>query len=510
MATTSPDVTLTKTGGRRLDRPGWLRATVIGLAVVALAAAGWLYWRSLKPITISVDGQEQVVRTRAGDVGQLWAQIGYHPHPEDRLTLPAGEMAAGAGVIIERARPVLLTADGYSAEAWTHAATAGDFLTEQGILLGDNDRLRLQGQVAERETALPPAVWLGEADGRRHPTWQQTTPPLSLSIERAVPVLLLDGHQAPIRFETLATTVGGALAAAGIPVYEGDVVFPALGSRVQAGQSLVIWRSLPVEVQVDGRRLSTRPRQDTVGDALAEMGVALVGLDRVAPPLHARLRPHAQIRVTRVREDVVYEEQHLPFQVVYVGDDNLAIDQQRLVHPGSEGVLRKRHRIRYEDGAEVERRLEDQWQASAPQNKVIAFGRKIEPLTLETPDGPITYWRKMRVYTTAYSPARSGTSPSAPWYGRTRIGLPLDKGLVAVDPSIIPMRSQMYIPGYGIGLAADTGGGVNGRFIDLGYNDANYQPWHWWTDIYLLWPPPPAYTIPYLLPNYPRFPDRRR
>lgn len=510
MATTSPDATLTKTGGRVLDRSGWLRPAVVSLALVALVTAGWLNWRSLKPITIIVDGQEQVVRSRAEGLGQLWAQLGYHPRPEDRLRLSPAGLSQGARVMIERARPVQLAVDGYSSQVWTRAATAGDLLAEQGILLGENDRLWLQGLAAERETALPPAVWAGEDDGRRHPAWQQTALPLSLSLERAVPVTLLDSGKPPIVFETLATTVGEALAAAGVPVYEGDAVFPALSSRVQAGQRLAIWRSLPIEVQVDGRRFATRTRQETVGDALAEMGVALVGLDRVAPPLHAHLRSFTDIRVTRVREDVLYEEEFLPFQVVYVGDDSVAIDQQRLVHPGSQGILRKRHRIRYEDGVEVERRLEDQWQASAPQNKVIAYGRKIEPLSLETPDGPITYWRKMRVYTTAYSPARSGTPRSAPWYGRTRIGLPLSKGLVAVDPSIIPMRSQMYIPGYGIGMAADTGGGVKGRFVDLGYDDANYQSWHWWTDIYLLWPPPPAYTISYILPNYPRFPDRRR
>ncbi len=535
MATTSTSSSLTglrrRTDAISADRPGWLRLGIIGLALVLIVAAGWAYWRSLKPLTITVDGQEQVVRSRAGDIEHLWMQIGYRPRPADRLTLPAGGLAAGAAIIIERARPLLVTADGYTSEYWTHAATVGDFLAEQGILIGESDRVQmagpsvqplagpsqsdvviasLVGEPVDLETALPAAIWSDEADGRRHPAWQQTTAPLALSIDRSRSITLLDGSEAPISFETLTPTVGEALAEAGVPVYQGDAIFPALSSRLQAGQRVIIWRSLPIDVQVDGRTLSTRTRQQTVGDALAEMGVALVGLDRVVPPLHAQLRPFADIRVTRVREDVAYEEQHIPFQVVYVGDDNLAIDRQRIVHPGSQGILRSRHRIRYEDGVEVVRRLEDQWQAAAPENKVIAYGRKVEPLTLETPDGPITYWRKMRVYTTAYSPARSGTPSTAAWYGRTRIGLPLTKGLVAVDPAIIPLRHHMYVPGYGFGMAADTGGGIKGRFIDLGYDDANYQSWHWWTDIYLLWPPPPAYSITYILPNYPRFPDRPR
>ena len=106
------------------------------------------------------------------------------------------------------------------------------------------------------------------------------------------------------------------------------------------------------------------------------------------------------------------------------------------------------------------RSLEDAWVVREPQDRVIAYGRKIDPTTIDTPDGPITYWRKIRVYANSYSPARSGTPRSAPWYGRTRIGLPLAKGLVAIDPSVIRMQQRMYVPGYGFGMAADTGGGV--------------------------------------------------
>ena len=81
--------------------------------------------------------------------------------------------------------------------------------------------------------------------------------------------------------------------------------------------------------------------------------------------------------------------------------------------------------------------------------------------------------------------------------------------MVAVDPAVINMRQEMYIPDYGFGIAGDTGGGVRGKHIDLGYSDDDYRSWHWWTDIYLLWPPPPDYAIHYILPNWPRFPDNR-
>jgi 3D (Asp-Asp-Asp) domain-containing protein len=51
--------------------------------------------------------------------------------------------------------------------------------------------------------------------------------------------------------------------------------------------------------------------------------------------------------------------------------------------------------------------------------------------------------------------------------GRTATGLPVGFGIVAVDPAVIPLGTRMSIPGYGEGVAADTGGAVQGLTIDL-------------------------------------------
>jgi 3D (Asp-Asp-Asp) domain-containing protein/septal ring factor EnvC (AmiA/AmiB activator) len=51
--------------------------------------------------------------------------------------------------------------------------------------------------------------------------------------------------------------------------------------------------------------------------------------------------------------------------------------------------------------------------------------------------------------------------------GSTATGAPTGWGIVAVDPSVIPLGTQMTIPGYGSGVAADTGGAVRGATIDL-------------------------------------------
>ena len=70
------------------------------------------------------------------------------------------------------------------------------------------------------------------------------------------------------------------------------------------------------------------------------------------------------------------------------------------------------------------------------------------------------------------SPAVGGKSltVSATGYalsGVTASGVPVGWGVVAVDPGVIPLGTRMTIPGYGEGVAADTGGAIVGARIDL-------------------------------------------
>ena len=59
--------------------------------------------------------------------------------------------------------------------------------------------------------------------------------------------------------------------------------------------------------------------------------------------------------------------------------------------------------------------------------------------------------------------------------------------IVAVDPSVIPLGTRLYIPGYGFAVAGDTGGGIKGNMIDLGYPDGVAVDWKTgWTDVFIL------------------------
>jgi 3D (Asp-Asp-Asp) domain-containing protein len=78
------------------------------------------------------------------------------------------------------------------------------------------------------------------------------------------------------------------------------------------------------------------------------------------------------------------------------------------------------------------------------------------PAPVAAPSAPAGPGRQMTVEATGY--ALPGT---------TATGIPVGWGVVAVDPSVIPLGTRMTIPGYGEGVAADTGGAVKGAIIDL-------------------------------------------
>ena len=90
--------------------------------------------------------------------------------------------------------------------------------------------------------------------------------------------------------------------------------------------------------------------------------------------------------------------------------------------------------------------------------------------------------QQLQPATTTAPPASGGRTlvVSATCYdlpGKTATGMPVGPGVVAVDPTVIPLGSKMYVPGYGNGVAADVGGGIQGATIDLWMTQAQCFVW---------------------------------
>ncbi len=84
---------------------------------------------------------------------------------------------------------------------------------------------------------------------------------------------------------------------------------------------------------------------------------------------------------------------------------------------------------------------------------------------VETSRGAMRYTNVMVMEASAYLPTDGGGSCI------TATGIPATHGVVAVDPDVIPLGTRVYIPGYGVAIAADTGGMIEGEMIDLCMED---------------------------------------
>ncbi len=455
-------------------------APAILLLVVGALASG--YWATLTPVTLVVDGQMQHLYTHQDTVGALLMDAGLTLHlrddvtPEDLDTPLEPELV----VRVERARPVTISADGHTVTFRTHSTSVEDILYEARVSLGPYDEVQVEGEL------LPAS----RAAGHSRPSSAATTPePAHIIVHRAVPFTLHENGRVTTLYTT-ASTVGEALRRIGLTLYLADSVQPGLGDRVSAGVRVRIDRSVPVTVQVDGRTLRTRTHRERVDEVLADLKVVLTGQDYATPTLDAPLEDDAAIRVVRVSERFLIEQEPIPFESAWQPDPDLEIDHQRLLQEGARGILERRIRLRYEDGHEIARAVENEYVAVPPTTKIMGYGTKIVVRTLDTPSGSVEYWRVIRMLATSYSASTAGTPKSSPWYGRTRTGMKMRFGIVAVDPRMINLRSQVYVPGYGAGYAGDTGGAIKGRRIDLGYDDDNLVLWYRWVDVYLLTPVP--------------------
>jgi uncharacterized protein YabE (DUF348 family) len=454
-----------------MTRLGTRRARVLA-GTLALAGLAALYVATAKHVTLVVDGHAQNITTHARTVAGVLREAGLSYTADDRLEPePQSPLTDIQIVELTRANPVVVDGPGGVTRLMTAAVAPADILAAAGFRLYPGDRVWVDGALVDPMTS--------ESDPR----------PSRLSFTTGREIEVNDnGSKRTIR--TSAPTVGEALWEAGMALFEGDWVVPPETQALDGVTSITVERSHPVTIVADGRAFNTRAIASTVGGALAETGIALIGLDYTRPALADALPADTTIEVVRVEEQVELEEEPIPFDTTYQPIDDLEIDNQKVIDNGSYGVRANRVRVRLENGQETDRFVESDWVARQPEPRVIGYGTQIIPRSMNTDDGPIQYCRAVSMYATSYSPSRAGVSPDAKNFGITASGRPLRRGLVAIDRSLIPFGTRMYVPGYGFAEAADTGGGVKGRWIDLGYDDDNYVAWHQYVTVYFLCPLP--------------------
>lgn len=472
----------------RTLRPSRGFVTLLALFVLTFLLA-WGYRAGARSYTLTINRDTFTVRTHQRTVGGVLRERGIALRPQDIVyPSPSTPLSPRTSVLLQLAREITLSADGDRTVRYTHAESVGDVLREAGITLGPDDAVLLNGRHVTVDVPLPRLAGnFGRPEG-------------TVRVQRAMPITI-DDDGAALTVHTRADTLGKALLAEGIQLYEGDDVRPDLATRITPDLHVRIRRSKPVILTFDGTTIRTRTRAKTVESALAEQGVALRPLDRVTPARDAPVTDNVDAVVTRVDHEVIVESEPIPFERQLVPDPELELDTFAIQQHGEQGEFRRRILVVYENGEETERQLQEEWVEREPVDKVVAYGTNVVVRTLETPQGPVEYWRHIPMLATSYTAATSGKQRSNPRYGITRTGVEAGYGKVAVDPRLVRLNSQVYVPGYGTACACDTGGAILGRRIDLGYNEGELRFWYRWVDVYVLAPPPPSGQIRYILPG---------
>ena len=477
------------------------RAVLSLVLLGSLTALGAVYLTTRPIVLLDINGVGIAYRTHKKVPGEILREAGVILRPEDELSAPDGaSILRGAPIRVTLARQIVLIHGGGVTRVYTSARNVAEAIADAGVVISEDDRIYLMGEPSALDARLP---LLASSEHRTAKSLaERLRHPVRLAVQRAVPFTVQEGTIS-MSLHTVARTVGQALFEHGVIVYAGDRVFPGLTTGITPGLHVYLDRSHSVTLDLGGTLKFLRTRQGTVRGLLAEEGVVLGESDYVIPSLRAALDRDTSVAIVRVYDEYYVEETPIAVEERWEPEPDMEIDQRSIVHWGQEGAQRRRIRVHYENGREISRSEETAWVAREPVDRVFRYGTKIVLRELETSGGILTYWRKLRMLATSYNAPTAGKAPDHPTWGIKRLGLRARKGIIAVDPRVINMRQEMYVPDYGPGVAADTGSAIIWRRVDLCFDDDNLELWRRWVDVYLLAPVPPEQDINWVVPNWP-------
>ncbi len=256
-----------------------------------------------------------------------------------------------------------------------------------------------------------------------------------------------------------------------------------------------------VVIDLDGISFAYQTYGRNVAEVLAEIGIFVGKSDVVIPGLEAKIAEAMSIEIVRDQVDVesgdvevqplvetkyVTDLVKVPFQETKEPSDQLANGLEKIVILGKEGLVQRTRKLIYQDGKLIEEYLILEKVMAEPTDQVVLVGRKEPSNIITTSHGTYRYKEVKEILATAYYPGPESTAPYDD--GFTAIGLEAGFGIIAVDPTVIPLRSKVYIPGYGVALAGDVGGAIKGERVDLCYEtlEEAINFGRQWVQVYIL------------------------
>ena len=219
-------------------------------------------------------------------------------------------------------------------------------------------------------------------------------------------------------------------------------------------------QSLHITLRDGSKLIEADTRLSTVKELLSDKHIQLTKMDQVFPSITSTLTNGMTIRITRKRVDTVTEVTSVPFRVSRVYSDGMRAGTSQTVVAGVNGSKS----VVFEDTFVNDRCIKRK-KLSVTIKPAVPAVIKEGVRGIQLASRGATSRRTLTMIATGYS-----ASENRRWGGKTATGRPARFGVVAVDPRFIKLGTRVYVEGYGIAVAADTGGAIKGRRIDLCFN----------------------------------------
>jgi 3D (Asp-Asp-Asp) domain-containing protein len=268
------------------------------------------------------------------------------------------------------------------------------------------------------------------------------------------------------KFWTWTRTVRGALEASNIRYSLRDVITPRLNASFNT--RIQIRQTIPVLVNTAHQHLKVWTADYKVGTVLHHLAIKLTAKDVVKPSLSTVVKGRTTITIIQRWWEHKTSTVSLPFGVEHQANSSMAVGKSEVVRPGQTGLERLIKSVLMQDGKPVTERTQTQV-VRQPVSEIIGYGTKKLVASASVATDVV---RSIAMVATGYWPDPSWST------GITAMGTKAQFGVAAVDPSVIPLGTHLYVPGYGPAIAEDTGGAIIGDRIDLCFNDG-YQAIDW-------------------------------